>query len=57
MKKERNLNPFVGLLIIVLLYLLASTMTRQEIEEDRQAQEDCRLEDTVNNNITYYYNE
>ncbi|MBB4034857.1 hypothetical protein GGR21_000744 [Dysgonomonas hofstadii] len=59
MKKEKHLNPFVGLLIIIVLYLLASTMTRQEIEEDRQAQIDCMTRDidNDNNHIIDYSNE
>lgn len=52
MKKEKHLNPFVGLLIIILLYLFASTMENRNIEEDRQAQIDCMTQDTDNNHIT-----
>jgi hypothetical protein len=59
MKKEKHLNPFVGLLIIILLYLFASTMENRNIEEDRQAQIDCMARDidNDNNHITDYSNE
>lgn len=52
MNKEKHLNPFIGLLIVILLYLLASMMESRNIEEDRQSQTDCRIRDTVNNHIT-----
>lgn len=57
MKKEKHLNPFIGLLIIILLYLFASTMENRNIEEDRQAQIDCRIQDVDNNHITDYSHE
>lgn len=57
MKREKHLNPFVGLLIIILLYLFASTIEERNIEEDKQAQADCRTQDTINNHITENYNE
>lgn len=57
MKREKHLNPFVGLLIIILLYLFASTMENRNIEEDRQAQIDCTTQDTDNNHITDYNHE
>lgn len=57
MKKEKHLNPFVGLLIIIVLYLLASTMENRNIEEDKQAQIDCMAQDIDNNHITDYSNE
>ncbi|WP_160111082.1 hypothetical protein [Dysgonomonas sp. Marseille-P4361] len=49
MKKEKHLNPFVALLIIILLYAFASTMENRNIAEDKQAQIDCRVQDTESN--------
>ena len=46
MKREKYLNPFVGLLIIMALYLLASIWEQNNIQEDQQAQIDCMLKDT-----------
>lgn len=59
MKKKKHLNPFVGLLIIILLYLFASTMENKNMKEDKQAQIDCIAQDidSDNNHITDYNNE
>lgn len=59
MKKRKHLNPFIGLLIIILLYLIASTLENKNLKEDRQAQIDCMIQDIDidNNHITDYNNE
>lgn len=46
MKREKHINPLVALLIAILLYLLASTLEQKNIQEDRHAQIDCRIQDT-----------
>lgn len=51
MKKEKHLNPLLALLILILLYAFASTMEKRNIDEDKQAQIDCRLQDTENQEI------
>ncbi|MDU1906398.1 MAG: hypothetical protein E6772_16630 [Dysgonomonas sp.] len=45
MKKEHNINPLLALLLIVLLYLLGSTLENKNIQEDLQAQKDCQVQD------------
>ena len=37
MKRKKHINPFVALLVAILLYLLASTLEPQNIKEDQQA--------------------
>lgn len=43
---RKNMNPWLALFIIVLLYIIGSTIESHNIQEDQQAQQDCRLADT-----------
>ena len=45
MKKGHNINPLVALLVIIILYLLGSTLESKNIQDDIQAQSDCRMKD------------
>lgn len=57
MKKGKHLNPLIALIIMILLYAFASTLERRNIAEDKQAQIDCRVQDTEINYLTDYSNE
>lgn len=51
MRNKKSFSPLAALLIFIFLYILASTLESSNIDEDRQAQADCRVKDTVNNPI------
>jgi len=46
--KKKNVKNIVCVLIVIFLILLASHLEYEQIQEDLQAQEDCRLQDSFN---------
>jgi len=53
MKREKHIHPAAALIIIIIMYLLISTLEPNNIREDQQSQIDCMVKDmeySLNNN-------